>query len=202
MSIEVSFFAICGLDELARHATKSVTHVMSLLDPEWPEPPCLQSVAPMQRIVLRFHDDIDPGPGIVLPSAEHVGSILKFGELIAADSRRERQIHLLVHCHMGISRSSAAMAILLAQFARDEDDDAIFTRLVEIRPQSWPNSRMIELADGMMRKNGQLMNALGRLYARQLTARPELAGYMRQLGRSRELELARRGFSASCPAPP
>ena len=34
----VSLLTICGLDELASHSTRGVTHVLSILDPDWPEP--------------------------------------------------------------------------------------------------------------------------------------------------------------------
>jgi hypothetical protein len=83
------------------------------------------------------------------------------------------------------------MAILLAQFNPDDDEDAVFTRVVEIRPQAWPNSRMIKLADQVMKKNGRFKTALGRLYARQLSAHPDIAQYMAKNGRIRELEMGR-----------
>ena len=37
-SVFVSLLTICGLDELASHSTQGVTHVLSILDPDWPEP--------------------------------------------------------------------------------------------------------------------------------------------------------------------
>ena len=33
-----SALTVCGLDELDRHSGRGVTHVLSILDPEWPEP--------------------------------------------------------------------------------------------------------------------------------------------------------------------
>ncbi len=66
---------------------------------------------------------------------------------------------------------------------------------MEIRPQAWPNSRMIELADERLGRNGRLTAAVGRIYARRLIKRPDLAEMMLKLERARELELGRRSQS-------
>ena len=91
---------------------------------------------------------------------------------------------------MGVSRSTAAMAIVLAQIHPDRDEDDLFERLLTIRPQAWPNSRMIGFADHLLGRGGRLTSALGKLYQRQLSRRPELADTMRRIGRGREVEMA------------
>ena len=60
----------------------------------------------------------------------------------------------------------------------------------ETRPQAWPNSLMIRLADDLLGRGGRLTAALGEVYARRLAAHPELAEVMLRLGRAREIELA------------
>ena len=132
-----SALTICGLDELDRHSGRGVTHVLSILDPGWPEPEAFQGFDPHFRATLRFHDAIEPAPGVVLPQKSDVDAILAFAR-DAGDVR-----HLLIHCHAGISRSTAAMLMILAQAHPDESEDAVVDRLLEIRPQAWPNSRMI-----------------------------------------------------------
>src|ERR1700744_2727228 len=42
-------FAICGLDELIGHQGRGVTHILSILDPEWPEPGAFQAYDPHLR---------------------------------------------------------------------------------------------------------------------------------------------------------
>jgi predicted protein tyrosine phosphatase len=44
--------------------------------------------------------------------------------------------HLLVHCHAGISRSTAAMAAGLTQALPDTPADGIFEVVLRIRPQA------------------------------------------------------------------
>src|SRR5215204_707021 len=72
----------------------------------------------------------------------------------------------------------------------EADDDRLFRRLAEIRPQAWPNSMMIGFADDLLGRQGRMTAALWRLYARQLAARPHLADTMRGIGRGREVDMA------------
>lgn len=188
--LPISLLTICGLAELDDHRSRGITHVLSILDPDWPEPDAFWTYDPHHRTTLHFHDVIEPGPGLILPAPSHVDAILQFGESLANGAGTAEPTHLLVHCHMGVSRSTAAMAILLAQRHPREDEERIFARLLEIRPQAWPNSRMIGFADEALEREGRLTAALGRLYARQLERRPETARFMQENGRAREVDMA------------
>jgi predicted protein tyrosine phosphatase len=188
MHSSLSLLTICGLDELADHGPRGVTHVLSILDPGWPEPEAFRAYDPHHRTTLHFHDVIEPGAGLVLPNLGDVEQIIAFGRVLAGAAAADGR-HLLVHCHMGISRSTAAMLVLEAQAHPHEDEDRLFARLREIRPQAWPNSRMVAFADELLGRGARLVRALARHYARQLAARPELAGFMQQAGRGREVDM-------------
>ena len=179
-----SVLTICGLEELDAHSAVGVSHILSILDPEWPEPAAFRAFDPHLRTTLYFHDAIEPGPNIVLPEKADVEAILAFGRDVGQDLR-----HLLIHCHAGISRSTAAMAMILAQAFPQESEGAIVERLFAIRPQAWPNSRMIGFADDLLGRDGRFMAAVAGIYARRLAGRPELADTMRRLDRAREVEL-------------
>jgi predicted protein tyrosine phosphatase len=181
---------ICGLDELGDHSTRAVTHVLSILDPNWPEPEAFWTYDPHHRIEMHFNDAIEPGPGIELPQARHVEEILAFGNTFQRDLAARREAHLLIHCHAGISRSTAAMTALLTQADPEETEERIFERLVAIRPKAWPNSLMIGFADDLLGRGGRLTAALRRHYGRRLTRRPELADVMAGLNRAREVDMA------------
>jgi predicted protein tyrosine phosphatase len=195
--ISISLLTICGLEELGHHSDRAVTHVLSIMDPDCPEPEAFRVYDSHHRTTLRFHDIIEPHPGQLMPEPGHVESILAFGESLKRDAAGREEGHLLVHCHAGISRSTAAMAMLLAQTYPEGDEDHIFQRLVAIRPQAWPNSRMIGFADRLLSRKGRLEAALSRLYARQLAARPDLEDTMRRHGRAREVDMARLSRSAA-----
>ena len=55
-----SVLTICGLEELTSHSDRGVSHVLSILDPGWPEPEAFWSFDPHHRTTLHFHDDIEP----------------------------------------------------------------------------------------------------------------------------------------------
>ncbi len=184
-----SLLTICGLGELDCHATSGVTHVLSIIDPDLPDHD-FGGYSLRQRTLLRFDDIVEPEAGKVLPSPEDVAAILAFGRSLADGTAAEG--HLLVHCHAGISRSTAAMAMILAQAHPDVPEQTLIDRLLTIRPQAWPNLRMITFADGQLGRDGRLIAAVASLYRRRLADRPELALTFAQLGRSTELDLARR----------
>lgn len=188
--VSISLLTVCGISELPEQKERAVTHVLSILDPDHPDPEAFGTYASHHRTILRFHDIIDPVEGMILPQPEHVESVLRFGNEVAAGGAERTEGHLLVHCHMGISRSTAAMLTLMAQTSPDESEDRLFERLLEIRPQAWPNSRMVAFADDLLSRQGRLVDGLRHHYGRQLQRQPELARWMGELGRGREVEMA------------
>lgn len=173
---------VCGLDELASHSRWDPTDVLSILDPEQPEPPGLALCSPGRMLRLHFHDAIEPLPGMKLPTARDVGRILEFGAGLGP------AVRLLIHCHYGISRSAAALAMLIA---RDPllSGDEVFSRLLEVRPRAWPNSLMLRHADALLGRGGELIQALGRLYHFQSKRVPDITQFMR-VHRSSETDMA------------
>nr|WP_294521745.1 protein-tyrosine-phosphatase [uncultured Rhodopila sp.] len=179
---------VCGIDELASHRDALVSHLLSILDPDWPAPGVFGRFGENHKLELRFNDVIDDRPGSVAPDAAHIRQLLDFG----AGLDREYDAHLLVHCHAGISRSSASMALLIARAMPDQPGESIFAEIMRIRPQIWPNLRIVELGDQALGRNGDLIAAAHRVYGFQLGKRPELAAAFRSGGRGREVEAALR----------
>jgi predicted protein tyrosine phosphatase len=189
-SLSLSLLTICGIEELGGHRSRNVTHLLSLLDPATPDPPILSAFDARHRLMLRFHDDVEPAPDVLLPAREHVDAILTFGQALPAAADGSGAAHLLVHCHMGVSRSTAAMAMILAQMHPGLDEDSVFAEILGRRPQAWPNYRMVAHADDALNRGGRLLAAAGRVYAARLRREPSLRETMRKLGRNREIELA------------
>lgn len=183
-----SILTVCGIDEIAAFGASPVSHVLSVVDPELPELQAFQGFAPHSRTTIRFHDIIDPQTNKIMPTRRHMEEILAFGDAMKTADRTDG--HLLVHCHMGVSRSTAAMVSLMAQAAPATAADDLFARLRAIRPQAWPNSVLIGFADDILGRNGELTEGLHRHYAHQKHVRPDLADWMVELGRKHEVELA------------
>lgn len=182
MSLVPYRITICGLDELCLHDSSGVTHVLTILDPGWPDPRDFSTYAPHRRTVWRFHDIIAERAEMTAPRAADVAAILEFGQGAAAGTID----HLLVHCHMGISRSTATAAILMAQHHPGREDEA-FAELARIRPRSWPNSLMIALADHALGRGGRLVAAMRAHHARIARAFPDFADLLRHGERSHEV---------------
>jgi predicted protein tyrosine phosphatase len=180
---------LCGIDELAGHCETGASHVLSILDPDHPVPAAFGSFGEHEKLELRFHDIIEETEGQVLPRPEHISAILTLGQDLLAEPAERR--HLLVHCHAGISRSTAAMVLILAQALPDQPAEAILRMVHGIREKAWPNLRLIELGDAMLGRDGTLVSATHALHRLQIDRRPQLVGFMEDSGRSREIAAAR-----------
>ncbi len=176
---------ICGISELGLHSDTNVTHVLSILDPEWPVPEAFGAYGEHVKLELRFHDVIEDEAEELPPQPAQVAQLLEFGRSLDAEPRP----HLLVHCHAGVSRSSASLALLVAQAAPERPAETIFADILAIRPQIWPNLRIIEIGDAMLQRNGTLLQAVAGIYRHQITKDPLLAKEFRAGGRGREVDL-------------
>lgn len=186
----IAIHTVCGLDELPEHGSRRVSHVLSILDPGTPEPESLSAYPAHHRTTLRFHDAIAPAPAIILPERHDVEAVLAFGWAVAEEGASEA--HILVHCHMGISRSTAALLTLMADAEPEVAADTLVARLHAGREKAWPNARMIAFADDLLGRQGSLNEAVRRLHALQLRKRPHLDAVMRDLGRGGEIDAALR----------
>ena len=174
---------ICGIPELGEHCAAGVTHVLSILDPEWPDPPAFAEFAPHHRLSLRFHDIIDPEPGRFAPTREDVERLLAFGR----DLHEPAGGHLLVHCHAGVSRSTASAALILAQVHPDRPAADALEAVSRMRPRAWPNLRILEFGDALLGRNGELVAAAAAIYRRVIERDPSFQEAMIDGGRGREV---------------
>jgi len=176
---------VCGIEELPQHSERRVTHILTLLDPGWPTP-SFEGYGTHRRLDLRFHDVIETTPEWRAPEAEDVAQLLAFGRDVPAG-----ESHLLVHCHMGISRSSAAMLLTLMQARPDRTADEALAEVVRIRPYAWPNLRILEIGGAMLGRKDELIDAAYRRDGFGLSKKPSLGDAMIKLGRLREVEAGR-----------
>ena len=173
---------ICGLSELAGHAHAGFSHVLSILDPAWPDPDDFRRYGPHRRVVYRFDDVVEVGFGYTAPTRQDVAGILEFGRELL-DQPPEQ---LLIHCHAGVSRSTATAAMLMAQNNPGRERD-VFEELERMRPRSWPNALMLRIADALLEREGALLAALRAHQRRIASAYPEFAELLARYGRAHEI---------------
>jgi predicted protein tyrosine phosphatase len=151
---------IVGIDELDEEMCSPAARIVSIIGSADLPPQILTRVG-RPVLTLRFDDIVAVEPGCTLPTREHVQALLDF------DAAAQPEEPLLVHCAAGISRSTAAMAVLLA--ARHPAlTDEIFAAIRTIRPRAWPNSLVVTLGDEMLGRRGALLAALRRHYEYQV----------------------------------
>jgi predicted protein tyrosine phosphatase len=183
---------ICGIGELVSHAARGVSHVLSILDPHLADRPSFAAFGPHRRLELCFDDILEHREDLLAPQRSHVDDILGFAGALMADPLPEA--HLLVHCHMGVSRSSAALVLILARVRPDLPAPKILDEVLRIRQRAWPNLRLIELGDAALARQGELIEALSAVYRLQLQRHPEWQRYFTEGGRKREVDHAFRGL--------
>jgi predicted protein tyrosine phosphatase len=145
---------VCSLARL--HETVISTgarHVVSLIGNEArvERPHC---IVPENHLWLRLHDISVPIDGYIVPAEEHVAELLRFVQ------RWDRGAPLVVHCYMGISRSTASAfaAVCALNPQRDEADIALALRRAS--PTATPNSRIVSLADSLLGRDGRMVAAV------------------------------------------
>lgn len=177
---------ICGIPELGEHCAAGVTHVLSILDPEWPDPTAFAEFAPHHRLSLRFHDIIETEPGRLAPTRDNVARLLAFGGQLHESGGG----HLLVHCHAGVSRSTASAALILAQAYPERPAADVLDEVSRMRPRAWPNLRILEFGDALLGRNGEFVAAVAAIYRRVLDRDPSFQDAMIDGGRGREVVAA------------
>lgn len=195
--IEGRLLRVCGLHELGEHSADGPSHLVSILDPGTERSPYLDDFA-CEVHRFDFHDVIDPDRSERPPTPADVAEILAIGERALPDPAAGPGDGpgggavggcLLVHCYMGISRSTAALGVMLAA-RHPGPEEEVFAILRRIRAQAWPNLLMVRYADRLLGRGGRLEAALVEHYRLQAAERPELAAAIRRLGRDEELRLA------------
>jgi predicted protein tyrosine phosphatase len=184
----VTRITICGIPELGGHSAAGVTHVLSILDPNSPDPLEFAAFAPHRRLILRFHDVIEPQPDQIAPTREDVERLLVFGREVSETP----EANLLIHCRAGVSRSTAAAALILTQANPEWPASMALDAVAAIRPRAWPNLLILEFGDALLGRNGEIAAAAGAIYRRVLARDPEFRHQMIDAGRGREVIAAYR----------
>ena len=186
---------ICGILELGEHSAAGVTHVLSILGPNGADPPEFAEFAPHRRLVLRFHDVIEPLPDQNGPTRADVERLLVFGREVGETP----DAHLLVHCHAGVSRSTAAATLIMMQANPEWSASDAHEAVAALRPRAWPNLLILEFGEALLRRNGEIVAAVGAIYRRVLARDPEFGEQMIDAGRRREVSIALREITGRIP---
>jgi len=142
---------VCPLRDVEQVMNRNrPARVVSLLSPEQYAPDIPTG---MPRLLLRFHDISEPRIGLIAPTQAMVSELLAFGA-----AWREPE-PLLIHCWMGISRSTAAALILACALDPARDEAEIGGALRRASPTATPNPLIVSIADQLLGRQGRIVAA-------------------------------------------
>lgn len=133
-------------------AGRRPSHILSLASPD-ADLPAFTGIA-AERLVLRFHDIAEPREGLTAPDAAMVARLLDFAAHWTAEAP------LLIHCHAGVSRSTAAACAIACARSAPGEEAAIANRLRSLSPSATPNALIVALADRLLDRDGRMIAAV------------------------------------------
>ncbi|HDN26840.1 MAG TPA: hypothetical protein ENG03_07045 [Thioploca sp.] len=155
---------ISNLKEALQLSQNWATHTISLLDPDIEndilrEIPVAGKGGKLQRYY--FYDlypkDKDLSLLIFLRGESVMATSEQLQELLALTAPLKSTDKLLVHCHAGVSRSTAVACAVLCQHGLTPSQAVKY--VVSIRPQAHPNKYVLTLFDDILGLKGELVVA-------------------------------------------
>lgn len=131
----------------SKATSQQATHVVSLVDVGFPRHHQAIHFRNRETLLLHF-DDTDNANDPRGPKLEHAKKMLHFFH-----RAQETNGSLLIHCHAGVSRSTASA--LAALFLDIGDVAEAGKRLLTIRPQACPNELLLNHFDKLLNLNGK-----------------------------------------------
>lgn len=145
---------VCSLARLEETVELTgARHIVSLIGDEArvARPSC---IVPKNHLWLRLHDISAPLEGYIVPAEEHVTELLNFVR------EWDRRAPLVVHCYMGISRSTASAFATVCALNPRRDEASIAQALRRASPTATPNVRIVTLADRLLGRDGRMVAAI------------------------------------------
>ena len=160
--------SVCGLFEVQDFEADSVTHIISIDNPGPPTGTPEWFRGTHWHVV--FQDVETPIEAreynAVAPSIQEVERIIDFGGT-CQEAGRTQDVHLLIHCMAGTSRSPAAAFAILCMINGEGTESACIEELLAIRPRAFPNRLVVKYADDLLKRDGKMLKALRLLYERR-----------------------------------
>ena len=130
----------------ARHIVSLIGDDANLIRPA--------QVTAENHLWLRLHDISTPLDGHILPGEEQIADLFRFVRTW------DRRTPLVVHCFMGISRSTASAYASVCALSPQRDEADIAQALRRASPTATPNMRIVSLADRLLGRNGRMIAAV------------------------------------------
>jgi predicted protein tyrosine phosphatase len=151
---------ICGVHELPAQEGKLWTHVVSIWEKRYYDSKSCRkrvlAIAPEAERRFCFFDDVDDPNHRGAPMLRDVKRILDFTGDLPAKAK------VLVHCRVGVSRSTAIAYAILCQHSAPGMEMENLEYIQTLRDLVFPNRLIIELADKILKREGAMLLHLHR----------------------------------------
>lgn len=155
----MSHIVVCPLSALEKTVTAhGASHVLTLISDDMPVP-TPKGIDPDKHLTLHFNDVAVAVPGLRLAGKGDVDRMIDF--IKAWDQTAP----MVIHCWMGVSRSTAGAMTALAALQPDRPAIEIASELRFAAPFASPNPRIIALADTALGRDDTMIlaaDAIGR----------------------------------------
>lgn len=155
---------ISNLKEALQLSKNWATHTISLLDPDIEKDSLREIPVAGKGGKLRryYFYDLDPKDKdlsllIFLRGESVMATSQQLQELLAFTAPLKSTNKLLVHCHSGVSRSTAVACAVLCQHGLTPSQ--AIKHLLSIRPHAHPNKHILTLFDDILGLKGELVVA-------------------------------------------
>ena len=144
---------ICGLADIEKAVETYKPDMMLTIINENFSPETPKGLDPSRHLKVLIDDISEPREGFRLPKKEDVQKLLDFAE----DWDQSKPI--IIHCHMGISRSTATSLGVICKYDSDNLELHI-EKLKELAPHASPNKLMIKFVDEILELDNRLTKSL------------------------------------------
>ena len=110
-----------------------------------------------RHLFIGMSDITEPLDGHILPAEKHVAQLIAFARAW------DRNEPLVIHCHAGVSRSTAAAFIIACALAPSRRERDIADAIRRASHTATPNRRMVAIADAMLERGGRMVAAIERI---------------------------------------
>ncbi len=114
-------------------------------------------IDPERHLYIRIGDITEPLDGHILPAEEHVAQLIAFAK------SWDRNEPLVIHCHAGVSRSTAAAFIIACALAPSRPESEIADAMRRASHTATPNRRIVAIGDAMLNRDGRMIAAIERI---------------------------------------
>lgn len=153
---------ICSYSERDNYRSQQITHLITIANPGADNVPPAWFVG--DHLPLWFGDVVSEVDARQCRTKAVSSDDIKQAIIFYRVSRQQRNCNILISCDYGASRSPALAYVLLAdQYGQGGEAEA-FNEVLLIRLEAIPNKLVVELADQLLGRQGQLVAPLRKYF--------------------------------------